>query len=987
MKYDAFISYRHAELDQFVAENLHKKLEAFRLPKSIVKQRGKDSKKRIERVFRDRDELPLATNLADPITDALENSEFLIVICSPRLPQSLWCKKEIETFISMHGREKVLAVLIEGEPEESFPEELLYRTREINHEDGTVEIIKESVEPLAADVRGNTKKEVLKKMDEELLRLAAAMFECGYDDLKQRHKEQKMKKMLTASLAASAVFFVFDAVSTTMAIRIQSQKEQIQTQSEEIQAKSEEIRSQKEEIEVQYHQALYNQSLSMAEDSLELLVEGDRLEALRVAYEALGETEDGTSMPVTAEAQYALTESSYLYRDGYSIIPTFMIEHDANFALMHVSPNEERLLTVDTYGSICVWDIAENKLVCSFMGDYSSVVEENDCFFVNDNLILYRELKGWALYDIEKQTTIHSSEEPFSYGSPSKDGQFFSVVLFDGIKVYETETLAEMYSYSFKEGMEEGDGLAFSEDGHYAAFSQIPDWESEESGSVITLVNLENGEIVKEWSTEYSSIEEMQIVDNVLYAAVNQTMSDKFPEGDYDLAADLGCCLLAYDLESLSLKWNYQNSRYNINFFGLNGQLEDGYILTAFSTDVVLLNRTTGEEMFFISLGETVKQAYYYLNQNNFAVITRGGEYCFVNGNTGFYSVYEGYFCSNVTDVEIVKRVGNGFLLMPYYSNQITYMEAAAGVDRLVLAEFHDDISEVWINEAETRAVVELFSLSNGREVVLVDLTTGGVLGSHVLEDSGAFVGIVGDGSERFYICTRTELGIYSMEDGSLIVEYPFERIIFADSAKVSTDGTHLVLTGSTSFYAFDFADGSCEEITTAVDIVENPVIELANGMDFHAVTDKEEGAVLLYENDASEPDNRIDVTVPLVKKLLFTEDDKYLIVTYLNGSADVFETDTGTCVKEFEAFDSNIERIITISEDIGYMFVCSSDAYIVNTEWGVEARIDGGVAAMPETGLYLGVDDEVIYSYPMYTLEELKAEAEKILRAYNAME
>ena len=71
-------------------------------------------------------------------------------------------------------------------------------------------------------------------MDEELLRLTAAMFQCGYDDLKQRHKEQKMKKMLTASLAASAIFLAFGAVSTTMAIRIQSQKEQIQAQSNDL---------------------------------------------------------------------------------------------------------------------------------------------------------------------------------------------------------------------------------------------------------------------------------------------------------------------------------------------------------------------------------------------------------------------------------------------------------------------------------------------------------------------------------------------------------------------------------------------------------------------------------------------------------------------------------------------------------------------------------------------------------------------------------
>ena len=34
-KYDAFISYRHCELDKFVAENLHRILENYELPKNL----------------------------------------------------------------------------------------------------------------------------------------------------------------------------------------------------------------------------------------------------------------------------------------------------------------------------------------------------------------------------------------------------------------------------------------------------------------------------------------------------------------------------------------------------------------------------------------------------------------------------------------------------------------------------------------------------------------------------------------------------------------------------------------------------------------------------------------------------------------------------------------------------------------------------------------------------------------------------------------
>ena len=119
VKSDAFISYRHCELDSFISENLHKKLESYKLPNPVIKKIG-NGRTKIERVFRDEAELPLSNNLSDPITLALDNSEFLIVICTPRLKESLWCKKEIETFVSTHDRKHVLLVLAEGEPEASL---------------------------------------------------------------------------------------------------------------------------------------------------------------------------------------------------------------------------------------------------------------------------------------------------------------------------------------------------------------------------------------------------------------------------------------------------------------------------------------------------------------------------------------------------------------------------------------------------------------------------------------------------------------------------------------------------------------------------------------------------------------------------------------------------------------------------------------------------------------------------------------------------
>jgi Thoeris protein ThsB, TIR-like domain len=49
-------------------------------------------------IFRDREELPVSADLGSNINEALQESRYLIVICSPRAAQSRWVAEEIKTF-------------------------------------------------------------------------------------------------------------------------------------------------------------------------------------------------------------------------------------------------------------------------------------------------------------------------------------------------------------------------------------------------------------------------------------------------------------------------------------------------------------------------------------------------------------------------------------------------------------------------------------------------------------------------------------------------------------------------------------------------------------------------------------------------------------------------------------------------------------------------------------------------------------------------
>lgn len=81
MKYKAFISYRHLEPDRTAAIEVHRMLEKYVIPRRL----RRDGEKRLGRIFRDEDELPLSGNLSESIQTALEESEYLIVACSPQL--------------------------------------------------------------------------------------------------------------------------------------------------------------------------------------------------------------------------------------------------------------------------------------------------------------------------------------------------------------------------------------------------------------------------------------------------------------------------------------------------------------------------------------------------------------------------------------------------------------------------------------------------------------------------------------------------------------------------------------------------------------------------------------------------------------------------------------------------------------------------------------------------------------------------------------
>ena len=277
-RYKAFISYRHQSPDQDIAQKLHKDIENFGIPSALKKSRGIA---KMGRVFRDQEELPLSSDLGEDIHAALEQSEWLICICSPRYLQSKWCLEELRYFLALGRRDHILTVLAEGEPEDSFPEELRFR-----EEDGRLI----EVEPLAADVRASSAEGALKKLSGEKLRILAPMLGVNYDDLRQRARQRRNR--ILAGAAAAVILLLSGFLGYAFHKNTQ--------------------------ITAERNDALIAESKWLAQSADEALSGGDRMLAMLLSLEALPEDFKDPERPVTEEALGSL-RSAIISGQGDSV--------------------------------------------------------------------------------------------------------------------------------------------------------------------------------------------------------------------------------------------------------------------------------------------------------------------------------------------------------------------------------------------------------------------------------------------------------------------------------------------------------------------------------------------------------------------------------------------------------------------------------------------------------------------------------------------
>lgn len=552
----------------------------------------------------------------------------------------------------------MLAVLIEGEPEEAFPEALLFRTEMVTRPDGSTEEIRIPVEPLAADVRGKNKKEILKNMKTELLRILAAMFHLNFDDLRQRHKEQEHKRKMRYMTYGVVLCLLVAAVSVGVAVQLNQKNKTIQGLSDHVFYQNELM---KEE-----------QAISLAEKALHYLEEGDREEAIQTALSASTQ-HDNVTMPYTPEAQYALAESLGAYNTGEIKKANYQIETMGAITHVDVALDRKTLIIFDDSGTVTLYDTEEKEVILELLeGEHFTSAKDGYAFLANGCVAYVNENCAVTVYNIEeRRVQAELAEDMGSAGEivADEEGKYFGVK--DAVNcdytIYNGETLEVIEKLpDLPVGTEtcyiNGDGIV----AYYYESSDV---------NTIHFIDCNTMQELSRLALENIYVEDIVIDDSMAYVFAMRYGSDS--------VMDQSCAVYGIDFATGQIVWeNIQNG--NIGQMMVMPGCENKtelLVLTRYTARMV--NMRTGETEFELPLISLPVSVYSSNTGNSFVIFFEDATVLLLDSELEYEVPYSHFFDFKTKGNLDYVLIESGVVVLPSQSNHLTVYkgEQAEGVE------------------------------------------------------------------------------------------------------------------------------------------------------------------------------------------------------------------------------------------------------------------------------------------------------------------
>jgi len=195
-KYYAFVSYRSS--DEKWAKWLQDKIEAYRLPTTIQKMNTALPKSKLRPCFRYHTDIQ-PNELKTELRNKLEQSKYLLVICTPRSAQSPWVGNEIDTFVELGRRDRIIPVIVEGRPYSGNPDTECFNPSLIKHFPHS-ENIAEDREILGVNIHEEGRGSTWMKRERAVIQIVSRMLDVNYDQLWNRQRRRIISRAIFGTL-------------------------------------------------------------------------------------------------------------------------------------------------------------------------------------------------------------------------------------------------------------------------------------------------------------------------------------------------------------------------------------------------------------------------------------------------------------------------------------------------------------------------------------------------------------------------------------------------------------------------------------------------------------------------------------------------------------------------------------------------------------------------------------------------------------------